>query len=244
MQLATLLHPPARRRDLYALSFAALVLGVALGTQWRTNESRPLHASRYSLQLSDAVLDMQKEQDGLKAQLADLRTRLNTFQQQSAVLGGAAAELQQQADALAIQAGLVALSGPGVRVTLDDAKLPADSKDVARAIIHSQDITDVANVAWKAGAEAIAINGERITGTSACVGAVIQINGTLMSPPFVFSIIGPRDRLLATLGDSLELAELKDRSRLYLLGFTVAAASDLQVPGYTGPLATRYAHVR
>ena len=128
-------------------------------------------------------------------------------------------------------------------VTLDDARLAPtrDSRLVAQAIVHSQDITDVFNSAWKAGATAISVNGERIAGTSACVGATIQINGTLMSPPFVISIVGPVDKLSRILEDPLELANLRARARAFGLHFEVTTSADLRVPAYTGPLNIRYA---
>ena len=240
--LAVRLSPRSRR--LAAFTLAPLLIGLAVSSQWRTFESRSTYAVRYSLPLTDAVREMQKEQDQLKAQLAQLRAELEEIQSRSASLGGEAAELKRQIDALAPQAGLVALAGPGITVTLDDAKLPPTAKDIARAIVHSQDLTDVINTAWHGGAEAIAINGERITGISACVGAVIQINGSLVSPPYVFRVIGRQDLLLRAFGDPNELAELKERSRLYGIGLSVTRVSDLRVPAFTGPLATRYAQLR
>lgn len=235
---------PRRFAHLAAYTVALLLVGIAVSTQWRSFEARPAHVTRYSLQLTDTVREMQREQDRLKAQLAELRRGLEAVQSRSASFGGEGAELKRQIDELSPQAGLVALAGPGVTVTLDDAKLPATARDVARAIIHSTDVTDVINTAWKGGAEAIAINGERISGTSACVGAVIQINGRLMSPPFVFSVIGPTDRLMAVFSTADELAELKQRSTLYGLGFSVARATGVRVPAFSGPLTSHYAKVR
>ena len=52
------------------------------------------------------------------------------------------------------------------------------SRSIEQAIVQSTYITDVINAAWKAGAAGIAVNGERITGTSAFVGAVILPQGT------------------------------------------------------------------
>jgi len=235
---------PPRSVRIASYTTALLLVGLMVASQWRSFERRPTYATRYSLQLADAAYEMQKEQNQLKAELADLRARLEALRAASGDLGGEAAELKREIEALSAQGGLVALSGPGLTVTLDDAKLPANAPDIARAIVHSEDITDVFNTAWKSGAEAIAMNGERITGASACVGAVIQINGTLMSPPYVFTIIGSPDQLFATFGAPDELSELKERSRMYGLGFDVVRASELRVPAYTGPLATRYAQVR
>ncbi len=226
-----------------ALVVPALILGVLVATQWRAQERRTPFAARYTLELAEAVDALQKEQRQLRDELVALQARLDGLQREAASRGGEAADLRASVESLKAQAGLTPLVGPGVVVTLDDAKLPATAKDVVLAIVHSTDITDVLNAAWKGGAEAIAVNGERIAGTSACVGAVIQINSALLSPPYVISIIGPPERLLATLDAADELRDIKARARYRGLGFAVAQASDLRVPAYSGPLRTRHARV-
>ena len=126
----------------------------------------------------------------------DLRTQPDAIQVRSAAFDARSAELEARLTRMKRDAGLSAVSGAGVLVTLDDGRVAASTpkREIERAIVHSTDITDVLNAAWKAGAEAISVNGERITAASACVGAVIQINGTLLSPPFVFNIVGPSDQ--------------------------------------------------
>lgn len=151
--------------------------------------------------------------------------------------------MQAELERLRELAGLTPITGGGVVVTLDDAHLPpsANVRSIELAIIHSEDIVDVINAAWKAGARAIAVNDERVTGASACVGATIQINGTLMSPPFRFAILGPTDELYGSLTDARELADLRARQLNFGLGFQIARADDLRAPAYSGALRVRYA---
>lgn len=236
-------RPSLARRGLLLL-IPAFLLGLVMTSQWQTQQARSPYVSRYYPQLEEAAFSLQQEQDGLRAQLAELRQSLDEIQRQSASLGGEAAVLQREIEDLKPLAGLTALSGPGIVVTLDDARLPATAKNIERSIVHSQDITDVVNAAWKAGAEAIAINGERIVGTSSCVGATIQINGRLMSPPYVIDVIGPSDELYGALNDREELADLKTRRDLNGFGFQIARAADVRVPPYTGALLVRHVTVR
>lgn len=229
------------------LLFPALFVGFVATTLVETQARRPPFQSRYStieaVQLTQDALALQREQDELKRQLIDLRAQLDAIQAEAARTNSDAGVLQARIDALEVDAGLTPRSGPGVVVTLDDARLPPtrDSRLVALAIVHSQDITDVFNAAWKAGALAIAVNGERITGASACVGATIQINGTLMSPPFVVSMLGPAEQLARLLDDPTELADLRTRQRAFGLRYEVATASEVVIPAYTGPINVRYA---
>lgn len=231
-----------RFQTIAALALAAFVLGVLLEAQWRAQQPRQSYATRYDVPLAEVLHEMHGEQEGLKAQLAALRSELDGVRSRAAGISGQAAEILAEIDRLKAAAGMTPLFGPGLTVTLDDAKTaPPDRRDIVLAIVHSTDIVDVLNAAWKAGAEAIAVNGERITGSSACVGATIQINGTLMSPPYVFEIIGPPEQLHRALTDPEELADLKLRRDWYGLGFRIVPSREVRVPSFTGPLAARHA---
>ena len=220
-----------------------LVLGIFVGIQWQTQSTRSPISSRYSADLADAANAMQRDQDVLRSQVASLRAQLDAVQEQAASLDGRTAAFQKQVDELKAAAGLTAVGGAGLVVTLDDGRLPANAprRSIELAIVHSQDITDVFNVAWKAGAQGIAVNGERITSATACVGSTIQINGRLMSPPFVVTVLGPSDDLFRVLGDPNELRDLKKRSDLYGLRLAIDRSADVRLPAYSGTIPVRQA---
>jgi uncharacterized protein YlxW (UPF0749 family) len=225
------------------LALSTLLLGLFVGVQWQTQAERSPIASRYSADLADATAQMQREQDGLREQLAALRAELDEVRAQAAALDAGAAGLKEKIDALQESAGLTPLTGEGVVVTLDDGRLPASAprRSIELAIVHSQDITDVFNAAWKAGATGISINGERVTAATACVGATIQVNGRLLSPPFAVSVVGPAARLLEALRDQDELRDLKRRGELYGLRLGIEPASRVELPGYRGTIPVRRA---
>ncbi len=220
-----------------------LLLGLVIGAQLQTQATRSPISSRYSADLADAATTMQRDQDRLRDQIVSLRAQLDRIQAQAATVDERAASLQRQVDELKAAAGLTPLSGSGVVITLDDGRLPANAprRSIELAIVHSQDITDVFNAAWKAGATGIAVNGERITSASACVGATIQINGRSMSPPFVVSVVGSSERLLGALTDQNQLRDLKRRSELYGLRLAMERAPAVALPAYTGPIPVREA---
>jgi len=138
--------------------------------------------------------------------------------------------------------GLVAAVGPGLVVTLDDSsERVSPSGNLNDLVIHSQDVQAVANGLWAAGAEALAVNGQRVVPTSAilCVGNTLLINGTVHSPPFRFTAVGA-DLEEAFTGDPLveRLAEDADR---FKLGFKIEARERVTVPAYTGTSKVRFA---
>jgi uncharacterized protein YlxW (UPF0749 family) len=241
--------PPERTRLTHSLVLLlpAVLFGLLVSVQWRTQSDRNELTVRYNTPLLDAAKTLQNEQKALKVQLADLRAELDQIQASASTQSGAARELQARIDALKAVAGLVERTGDGVEIVLDDARgTSASAKDIEKSICHNTDLTDIVNQAWRGGAEAIAINEERIVGSSSiyCVGSTIMVNGTLMSPPFKVLVIGPQNDLLATYDDPTQLRDIKQRRDVYGLGFRVSRASALRVPPYRGALNVRYATPR
>ncbi len=123
--------------------------------------------------------------------------------------GGLAAELEQAAEAV----GAVALDGPGVRITMDDA--PASEEEAAGegeagagtagdpGRVTSRDLQVVVNALWASGAEAISINGQRLTVHSAIrfAGEAIIVGFRGLARPYVITAIGAPDEMLEQFED-------------------------------------------
>jgi uncharacterized protein YlxW (UPF0749 family) len=220
------------------LLLPALLFGLLVSVQWRTQSERNELTVRYNTPLLDAAKTLQNEQSSLKSQLADLRAELDRIQSSASTQSGAARELQARIDDLKLVAGLTERTG--------DARGSSAAKDIEKSICHNTDLTDLVNQAWRGGAEAIAINDERIVGSSSiyCVGSTIMVNGTLMSPPFSVVVIGPQNALLSAYDDPTQLRDIKQRRDVYGLGFRVSRASGLRLPPYRGALNVRHATPR
>lgn len=181
-----------------------------------------------------SAADLRRQVEQLRSQVADLRTA------QAGRLSGATAREEQVQD-LSAMAGLVAVRGPGVKVTLDDSSLDqAPSGNVNDLVIHSQDVQAVVNALWRAGAEAVAINKQRLVATSAvlCVGNTLLLNGTVQSPPYVVTAIGAsRDRFEA---DSL-VHRLHDDAKDFGLRFSVSKEDSLDIGAFQGATSAKYA---
>lgn len=114
----------------------------------------------------------------------------------------ASALINQQVQETKMNAGLIALTGPGVRITLNDSTRAATGEeDPNKYYIHEEYIREIINALWNGGAEAIAVNGQRVmTNTEVfCGGSFIQINGTRQMPPYVIAAIGDSTNLSAAL---------------------------------------------
>jgi uncharacterized protein YlxW (UPF0749 family) len=171
--------------------------------------------------------------DGLRAQVAVFE---RTESARRAGRGAVALTAARQ------RMGLTAVEGPGLVVTLDDsAERESPSGNLNDIVIHSQDVQAVANGLWAAGAEALAVNSQRVVPTSAllCVGNTLLINGTVHSPPYRFLALGNglKEPFLA---DPLVEAFADDAGR-FSLRFDVEESDQVTVPAFKGSTAVRYA---
>lgn len=137
-------------------------------------------------------------------------------------------------------AGLTRVAGPGLKVVLDDSTLKeSPSGNVNDLVVHSQDVQAVVNALWRAGAQAVSLNGQRLVATSAvlCVGNTLLLNGTVHSPPFVAHAVGAaRNRFEA---DQL-VQRLHEDADAFGLRFSVSRDT-LVVPAYDGAVGLQYA---
>lgn len=152
------------------------------------------------------------------------------------------------ADFVAVAAGRTAVTGPGIEVTLDDA--PADAPALSgihpdELIVHQQDLEAVINALWAGGAEAMAIQGQRIVSTSAvrCVGNVLLLEGQVYSPPYVVTAVGDAAAMRAALDSAPAVATYREWADLVGLGWAVADVGSLELPAYEGGGELRFARV-
>ncbi len=146
----------------------------------------------------------------------------------------------------AVAAATVAVSGPGVSVMLDDA--PQDGSYPASIrpddlVVHQQDIQAVVNALWAGGAEAMTLQGQRVTATSAfrCAGNILLLHGRVYSPPYVVEAVGDPDRLQAALDRSERIDIYQQYVDAVNLGWGVEEHDRIEMPRYEGSLELEYA---
>jgi uncharacterized protein YlxW (UPF0749 family) len=137
-----------------------------------------------------------------------------------------------------------------VQITLDDAprESGAGLPSGARAddlLIHQSDVQGVVNALWAAGAEGVAIMGQRLIATSAvrCVGNTLLLQGRTYSPPFVVTAVGAADEMRRRLADSPEVRLLQQAVDDFGLTYAVRDSRSVDLPAYDGALDMQYAHV-
>lgn len=231
-----------------AVLVVCLVTGLLLATTREVSHGNELRAAD-STRLSDLVRRAQVDVDSAAAARDDLAARVQELQEDAASTDTGVAEALAAGRELADAAGLTPLTGPGVVVTLTDAPRDADGKYPAGAspddlVVHQQDVQSVLNALWAGGAEAIAMQDQRIVNTSAprCIGNTLLLHGRTYSPPYVVTAIGDPARLTATLANEPGIKVFRQYAVRYGLGYAQQESGRVTVPGYTGQLHTEYAH--
>jgi len=187
-----------------------------------------------------------------RQQVAELRQETETLQQRvdglTADVAGVKVEaLQEQVDALRAPAGLEAMTGPGIVVSLNDA--PNDQEVPAGAnpnvlVVHQQDIQAALNAFWAGGAEAVSLQGQRIISTTGvkCVGNTVVLQGVPYAPPYKIVALGNIETMYEALTNSPEVANYRAYTAPpYNLGFEIRQHGNLVVPAFTGPMQLAFA---
>ncbi|MEO8328640.1 MAG: DUF881 domain-containing protein [Candidatus Nanopelagicales bacterium] len=229
----------------FALALALLVLGViATAAVVQTQLGAP-SADRTRSDLAERVVTSTQQTDALATHVDELTQQ--TAQLRVDALGGTASDqaLAQRVTALEAAVGARAVTGPGIEIVLDDGPpgpVLNGGPDLARLI--DRDLQLAVNGLWESGAEAVSINGHRITGLSAIRGAgdAVLVGYRPLSPPYVIDAIGP-PAIELSFDASAAAEQLRTLSDVYGINFDVSSEDELQVPGQSD-LAIRYATVR
>lgn len=241
--LSAWLSGSGRRQMVWVL--ALMLLGLLGVVQWRSAASAAQARASAPPAAVQTLALLEAEQSTLKQQISELRARLATYEQRAAQGRDNRGELSRSLEQERLAAGLVALKGPGVKIVADDTTLKAipQGEDPNRFIIHEYELRDIVNFLWLSGAEAIAINGERLVSTTSiyCVGTTIMVNDTRLSPPFEILAIGDPAALERALNDPQALRSFKESVRRYSLVFTVAREREVRIPAFNGSFPFKYA---
>jgi uncharacterized protein YlxW (UPF0749 family) len=168
-----------------AVAVAVFGLLVAVAAVQNSRNADVDEASRTAL--IDRVETRKESVSSLQDRIITLRDENESLADRLVSLSSTGQDVEETRAALALGTGFVAVEGPGLRVTVDDQ--PRGDPD---GLVRATDLRVLVNGLWEAGAEAIAINGRRLTALSAIVNAdiAIQVNKGPLSPPYVVAAIG------------------------------------------------------
>lgn len=216
-----------------------LLVGVASYNLTTANKPR----SQARAELIEQIQDRRSEVDAMTSQATTLQGQLTDLETEQ--LGNDA--LATRTRELATAVGAVPLHGPGFTLTLDDA--PASgSNDAAEGgqadegRVLAKDLQYVTNALWESGAEAVSINGKRLTATSAIrfAGSALVVDYRPLTRPYVVTALGDPKRFPAAFADGSGGTYLSTLRSTFGIRVDTEVSDDLTVPAAVG-LTTRYA---
>ncbi len=192
-----------------------LVTGLA-ATQFR---SQPLASSNRLARdeaLRQSVNQLEDQNRALKARVQALQAEVKAGEDESARRSSAVQQVKALLDEQKAIAGLTALHGPGLTIVLRDGVDPNDPADRSLGwTIHYQDLQDIVSLLWASGAEAVAVNGQRVVPSTSFHYAGVNIlinNANRLTSPYTVTALGDPSTLANGVGDPDQLAELKSRT--------------------------------
>lgn len=234
----------ARRLRGVRSSLALGLVGVFAGLLFSTNATLFARATdRQPQNLPDLVRAESARLDETQAEVAALRADVDQLFSERA-----AANPEAISPELEFAAGRVAVTGPGLQVELWDSPLAANPPQDFQPddlVVHQQDLEAVINALWAGGAEAVTVQGQRVTSTTSirCVGNVLLLNGGTYSPPYQIAAIGDADAMEDALMDSEPVRIYLEYVDAVRLGWSVERQNTLEMPSYEGNLTMTYARV-
>lgn len=217
------------KRWLLPVTTVSMIIGVLVSVQYKSQvDERHVPPGRRVENLAFMLKSTEKANDQLSEQAAQLQERLSKLKRAETPLA--------EAPSLAYPP----VAGPGLVVTLTETKAESRMDDGSSAEVHAEDLLKIVNELRAAGAEALALNDQRLVEGSeiTCAGPTILVNKSRLVPPFVLRAIGEPETMMAALhlrGGVVEYLQF------YGIQVNITKKPNVLVPMYTGGAAYAFA---
>lgn len=205
------------------LSIICLLVGIMLVTQFRTQTR--IQRSVLTESATNQAMIVSNLYDGnvaLRREVEDLQQQLAQYERMSE--RSDVTTMADELDRMRIATGLSEVGGPGVELQV---AVP----------LTREDVQDLINELRNAGAEALAVNQQRIVAQSAVIGEqdALSINGEALGAPYVFQVVGHPDtieRALVRKGGVLAIMQNAYPDALFVVAKQEKIALPAYKPGY------------
>jgi uncharacterized protein YlxW (UPF0749 family) len=236
-------------RNGWVLAAGLVIIGLLLATAALQVRNRAPAAAQARDALTREIAQRTAATDRLETDLQKLRASVTAAREDALGLTASGSELAATLANLEAVTGAGAVRGPGLVIHLEDA----DSADTEGSAdpragdagtdgrVTDRDLQTIVNEVWAAGAEAVAVNGQRLTSLSAIrsAGQAILVDFRPLSPPYDVVAVGNSDTMQSKLVDGFGGSYLQVL-RNYGIDYTVKTRDSVLLPAAAG-LPVRYA---
>ncbi|MGW5241779.1 DUF881 domain-containing protein [Monashia sp. NPDC004114] len=218
----------------------AILTGFLFAVAAQSLRPKPTAAAALKQQLVSRIEAFQKHSSDQEARIAAVSKQVSDYEALALTQSGSA-DLSGTIKQLEVDAAAVPLTGPGLTLTIDDAPSTEvdgnagsrPSSDFQEGQVTSGDLQIIVNGLWGAGAEAISINGHRLSSTAAIrfAGRAIIVDFRPLSRPYVITALGDANAMQQLFEPSFAGVYLSELTHQYKIRSSLAAADSLTVPG-------------
>ncbi len=223
---------PLRRSPWWAAAGVLTVFGLLVSTAavQRSRNAEVDETSRSAL--VEQVTQRREALAEAQAKLASLQSENLRLEEELAALSTEQDQAVADVSALQTQTGFAAVTGAGIRVLVDDSP-----SGIAREVVRDTDLALLVDALWGVGADAISINGQRLTALSSIrnVNVAIHVNGQPLAPPYVVDAIGNPRTLQADLVTSTRGRTFFDLADALSLEWEMSNQPELTLPAAPAP---------
>jgi uncharacterized protein YlxW (UPF0749 family) len=208
------------------------IFGLLIVTAGVQNSRNAATSERGRAELVEQVNSRRAEVAARERSISRMRSENNRLASALDELAGEERSVSNTTDQLGAGTGFRPVQGEGVRIRVDDSP---DGDDDGR--VRDEDLAVLVDGLWSAGAEAISINGQRLTNVSPIrnVGEAIHIKTVPLRAPYTVLAVGDSNTLQARFGDSVSGVAWASLVNSFGFEFSMANADSLQLPGSLTP---------
>lgn len=228
------------------LGVVCCVLTIAICIQLKTIDNTETTVSKTLTgnELRDQVLKWKEKYDKATADLKKSEENLEQVRLQATQNDETARNKEEEIKLDNTLLGLTDVTGNGIIITLKDNNNVKRSEispldNIELYLVHAGDLVEVINALRNAGAEAISINGQRITNYSSvyCAGNVVVVNGEKISSPVEIKAIGSPELLYGSITIPGGYLELMEETGVVV---NVKKTENITINKYDGVINTQY----
>ena len=218
----------SRRGSLVVPAVVLVVLGLLVSLSLLQNRDAASIEQAERVELIEQIEEAQTEVAATNQQVETLRDDIADIQGTNEDLTLRGESLLDEVSRARMLVGQEPVRGPGLRITVDDAK-----DAVEGGTVLDSDLQELVNGLWQAGAEAVAINGNRLGPTTAIrtAGNSVNVNFRALTPPYVVTAIGDPDTLPARFSETRGGQSWADLETNYGIRFDTETVPTLVLPG-------------
>lgn len=230
-----------RKKTAITLGVMCAMLTGGIIIQVKTINKTPVSSSirTTNSELKDEVMKWKENYEKAYEELQNEEKKLEKVRQEAVKDNTQYKDTEEKLKQTNMFLGLTELKGEGVVITVEDnANANKNDEDIELEVQHNTDIIELVNELKNAGAEAIAVNGQRIMANTYinCGGTVINVDGKKSSSPTIISAIGNKASLSAIERPGAYIEYMEE----YGLTVTIEKVNSVTIPKYNGVLSTKY----